>query len=74
MPLGGGGWVGGVGGPNEIEKVTVNYTWNFMTPLLRPFFPGGQINLTVDSAMKNEEQVQLKRQRNAARASSSSRS
>lgn len=54
MPLGGGGWVGGVGGPNEIEKVTVRYTWNVMTPLLRPFFPGGQINLTVDSAMKNE--------------------
>ena len=54
LPLGGGSWVGGVGGPNEIEKVTIRYTWNIMTPLLRPFFPSGQINLTVDSAMKNE--------------------
>ena len=28
-----------------------------MTPLLRPFFTGGQITLTVDSAMKNESEV-----------------
>ena len=55
LPMGGGAWVGGVGGPNEIDKVTIRYTWNIMTPLLRPFFPGGQINITVDSAMKNEE-------------------
>ena len=54
LPLGGGAWAGGVGGPNEIEKVTVSYTWNIMTPLLRPFFPSGQINLTAESAMKNE--------------------
>ncbi len=47
-------WTAGVGGPNDIEKVTVNYTWNVMTPLLRPFFTNGQIQFTVDSAMKNE--------------------
>ena len=30
--IGGGAWLGGVGGPNEIEKVTVNYTWNAVLP------------------------------------------
>jgi Flp pilus assembly protein TadG len=47
-------WSSGTGGPGDIAKVTVNYTWNIMTPLLRPFFAGGQINLQVESAMKNE--------------------
>jgi hypothetical protein len=54
MPLSGGGWVNGTGGPGDIERLTVRYTWNILTPLMRPFFPGGQINITVDSAMKNE--------------------
>ena len=30
------------------------YSWNLMCPLLWPFFPGGRVNLTVDSVMKNE--------------------
>jgi Flp pilus assembly protein TadG len=47
-------WSSGTGGPGDIAKVTVNYTWNIMTPLLRPFFAGGRINLQVESAMKNE--------------------
>jgi Flp pilus assembly protein TadG len=50
----GGAWTAGPGGPNEIDKVTVGYTWNLFCPLLWPFFPNGQINLTVDSVMKNE--------------------
>ncbi len=50
----GGAWVGGPGGPTEIDKVTVVYTWNLICPLLWPFFPGGAVNLTVDSVMKNE--------------------
>ena len=54
LPVGGGAWVGGVGGPGEIDKVTVNYTWTFLTPLIRPFFPGGQLAIQVDSSMKNE--------------------
>ena len=57
-PMGGGAWLGGVGGPNEIEKVTVNYTWTLFCPMLWPFFPNGQINLTVDSVMKNEDRWQ----------------
>jgi hypothetical protein len=52
---GGGGWVGGSGGPNDIERVTVDYTWKFFTPLFWAFFPpDGELNLRVDSAMKNE--------------------
>jgi hypothetical protein len=54
MPPGGAGWVSGTGGPNDLEKVSVNYTWNVLTPLMRPFFPGGQVTLHVESAMKNE--------------------
>ena len=26
-----------------------------MTPLIRPFFTGGQLNIQVESSMKNEE-------------------
>jgi Flp pilus assembly protein TadG len=54
MAPGGAAWIAGVGGPNDIERVGVNYTWNIMTPLMRPFFPGGQVALHVESAMKNE--------------------
>jgi hypothetical protein len=52
--VGGAGWIAGTGAPNDIEKVTVGYTWNFLTPVLWPFFPNGRLNLTVDSVMKNE--------------------
>lgn len=51
---GGAAWVAGVGGPNDIEKVTVNYTWELMTPLIRPFFTNGEIQISVESSMKNE--------------------
>ena len=54
MSPGGSSWSGGVGGPGDLEKVTVDYTWNIMTPLLQPFFPGGVFHLSVASAMKNE--------------------
>lgn len=54
MAPGAAGWTAGVGGPNDIEKVSVNYTWNIMTPLMKPFFPGAAVNLHVESAMKNE--------------------
>ena len=49
-----GTWDAGVGGPNDIDKVTVNYNWTLLTPLVRPFFANGQITLVVESAMKNE--------------------
>lgn len=50
--LSGGSWVSGAGGPGEIEKVTVRYTHDVM--VLRPFFTDGQIELMVESAMRNE--------------------
>ena len=58
MPIGGSSWVAGTGGPGEIEKVTIDYTWDILTPIMRPFFTNGQIHFTVDSAMKNEARFQ----------------
>ena len=49
-----GAWSAGVGGPNDIEKVTVDLDWDLMTPLIRPFFTNGRIHFTVASSMKNE--------------------
>lgn len=50
----GGAWTAGSGGPNDLTKVSVGYTWAFINPLLWPFFTGGQITLNAESAMKNE--------------------
>ena len=58
MAVGGSSWLGGTGGPTDIEKVTVKYTWTLFTPMLWPLFNGGQVNLTVDSIMKNESAFQ----------------
>ena len=54
LPAAGGGWTPGTGGPSEIGRVTVNYTWTFFTPLVRVLFADGRINLVVESAMMNE--------------------
>jgi len=54
MGAGGGPWVAGAGGPNDIEKLRVDYTYHLMTPFLRPLFTNGEINFRVESAMKNE--------------------
>ena len=54
MPAGGGAWQAGSGGPNQLSKLRVNYTWRLINPLLWPFFPGGQITFNVESSMKNE--------------------
>jgi Flp pilus assembly protein TadG len=54
MAPGGASFTGGVGGPNDIVKVTVNYDHYILTPLLLPFFPSGKIHFTVDSTMKSE--------------------
>jgi Flp pilus assembly protein TadG len=47
-------WAGGVGAPSDIEKVRVTYTWDLMTPLMRPFFTDGSITFNVEAAMRNE--------------------
>jgi Flp pilus assembly protein TadG len=54
LPEGADEWLSGVGGPDDIAKVSINYTWTFITPLVRPFFNNGELNLTVESAMKSE--------------------
>jgi len=48
-------WQSGSGGENDIGRVTINYPWTLMTPLIRPFFTGGQVNIRVASSMKNEK-------------------
>jgi Flp pilus assembly protein TadG len=58
LPVGGATWVAGSGGPNDIGKITVDYTWTFYTPLVRPFFPNGEILLRVESSMKNERRFE----------------
>jgi hypothetical protein len=58
LPQGGGAWLAGPGGPGDLEKLTVDYTWTLLTPLLRPFFTGGQVHIRVESAMKNEPSFQ----------------
>ena len=58
LPAGGSAFVGGIGGPGEVEKVTINYTWTFLTPLMRPFFPTGRMTMKVDSTMRNEPKFQ----------------
>jgi Flp pilus assembly protein TadG len=57
MSPGGGAWVNGTGAPDDIEKLTVDYTWRPLTPLLTPFFTNGRLDLSVESSMKNEPRV-----------------
>jgi hypothetical protein len=52
--LSGTSWTTGSGGPNDISRVTVNYEWRPITPLVSALFTGGKIPLRVSSTMKNE--------------------
>ncbi len=52
--LSGATWTAGSGGSGEISRVTVNYNWRPITPLIGALFTGGQIPLRVSSTMKNE--------------------
>jgi TadE-like protein len=54
MPVGGAAWAPGEGGPGQILRVTVSYPWEFWTPLVRPFFTGGRVNISVNSIMVTE--------------------
>ena len=54
--LAGGNWVAGLGGPGDIERLSINYTHRVL--ILAPFFANGQINLHAESAMKNEDRFQ----------------
>jgi hypothetical protein len=50
--LAGGAWVNGLGGPGDIERLSIDYTHRVL--ILAPFFSNGDINLHAESAMKNE--------------------
>jgi Flp pilus assembly protein TadG len=54
--LAGGAWVNGLGGPGSVERLSINYTHKVL--ILSPFFTNGQVNLQVESAMKNEDRFQ----------------
>lgn len=54
MAAGGGPWIAGAGGPDDVEKLRVDYTYQLMTPFLKPLFPNGEITFRAESAMKNE--------------------
>ena len=44
----------GVGGPNDIIRVSVAHDWQFFTPLFRPVFDRGRVTLRVSATMANE--------------------
>jgi hypothetical protein len=54
MPPGATAWTGGAGGPGDIGRVQVEYSWEAMTPILRPLLTNGHMTVRVESAMKNE--------------------
>jgi Flp pilus assembly protein TadG len=55
MPVGGTTWsTGSLGAEGAVGKVTVRYTWTLWTPLVRVFFPSGQLTVTAESAMTSE--------------------
>ena len=54
MTPGSASWAGGAGGPGDIGRVTVNYSWKPLTPILGPFLTDGKMTMTVESAMKIE--------------------
>jgi hypothetical protein len=58
LPAGSATWQSGSGGPGEVIKVRVTYTWPIMTPLLRPLFTDGNVQLVAESAMKSESRFE----------------
>ena len=59
MLAGGNTWLAGTGPPTSIERLSVDYSWPVLTPFLRPFFSGNAIDFSVESAMKNEGDIEL---------------
>jgi hypothetical protein len=54
MSPGSSSWAGGAGGPGDIGRVTVEYAWQPLTPILGAFLTDGKMTMKVESAMKNE--------------------
>ena len=51
---GGSSWASGAGGPGDVGRVTVEYSWKPLTPILAPFLTDGKMTLHVESAMRIE--------------------
>ena len=58
MVPGSSSWTGGAGGPGDIGRVSVAYTWTPLTPILRPLLTNGQLTVRAESAMKNESRFE----------------
>jgi hypothetical protein len=54
MSPGGTSWASGAGGPGDIGRVTVEYSWEPITPILDHFLDNGMMTMKVESAMKIE--------------------
>ncbi len=54
MAPGSSSWASGAGSPGDIGRVTVEYSWQPLTPILAPFLTGGKMTMHVESAMKIE--------------------
>jgi hypothetical protein len=54
MAPGSSSWASGAGGPGDIGRVAVEYSWEPLTPILAPFLTDGKMTLHVESAMKIE--------------------
>ncbi|MFZ0703999.1 MAG: TadE/TadG family type IV pilus assembly protein [Candidatus Korobacteraceae bacterium] len=48
------GGCGNAGGPGDVVTVTVNYNYEFHTPLISKFFTNGKYTIKVSSSFKNE--------------------
>ncbi|KAE8758673.1 pilus assembly protein [Paraburkholderia madseniana] len=42
------------GGPGDLIVLQLNCAWPLLTPLIKPFFTGGQYSFTVAATMRNE--------------------
>ena len=58
LPDGEDTWLAGTGEPGDVVKARVEYNWEIITPLIKPFFDDGQILLSAESAMKNESRFE----------------
>lgn len=45
---------GDPGQSDEVIVISLTYKWSLVTPLMKPFFPGGAYTFTVKTTMKNE--------------------
>lgn len=46
--------VNDTGEPTEIVRVSLDYSWPLLTPILRPFFPDGKYAFVVRATMRHE--------------------